>query len=128
MLCLCLQEVSGLKCVQLLSSGQALPSECVSGLVELTGNPNTSLTLTTSIISLLAQLGGAHLHSYHMYIQYIPIYTEHAPQPDCSGSFYVSITLKQELGKIFELANLIADRDRRQVSNAVKYDVTRLSR
>uniref|UniRef100_A0A3P8S7P3 Cellular inhibitor of PP2A n=1 Tax=Amphiprion percula TaxID=161767 RepID=A0A3P8S7P3_AMPPE len=52
------EEVSGLKCDQLLSSGQVLPSECVSGLVELAGNPNTSPTLTSSIISLLAQLAG----------------------------------------------------------------------
>uniref|UniRef100_A0A671X482 Cellular inhibitor of PP2A n=1 Tax=Sparus aurata TaxID=8175 RepID=A0A671X482_SPAAU len=50
------EVISGLKCDQLLSSGQVLPSECVSGLVELVGNPNTSLTLTSSIISLLAQL------------------------------------------------------------------------
>ncbi|XP_026220160.1 protein CIP2A [Anabas testudineus] len=50
------EEVSGLKCDHLLSSGQVLPSECVSGLVELAGNPNTSLALTSSIISLLAQL------------------------------------------------------------------------
>ncbi|XP_041817528.1 protein CIP2A [Chelmon rostratus] len=50
------EEVSGLRCDQLLSSGQLLPNECVSGLVELAGNPNTSLTLTSSIISLLAQL------------------------------------------------------------------------
>ncbi|XP_051249323.1 protein CIP2A [Dicentrarchus labrax] len=50
------EEVSGLKCDQLLSSGQILPSECVSGLVELAGNPNTNPTLTSSIISLLAQL------------------------------------------------------------------------
>ncbi|XP_070842405.1 protein CIP2A [Chaetodon trifascialis] len=50
------EELSGLRCGQLLSSGQPLPSECVSGLVELVGNPNTSLTLTSSIISLLAQL------------------------------------------------------------------------
>lgn len=57
-----LQEVSGLKCEQLLSSGQVLPSECVSGLVELVGNPNTSPTLSSSIISLLAQLGNIHLH------------------------------------------------------------------
>uniref|UniRef100_A0A3B5ATU8 Cell proliferation regulating inhibitor of protein phosphatase 2A n=1 Tax=Stegastes partitus TaxID=144197 RepID=A0A3B5ATU8_9TELE len=49
-------EVSGLKCDQLLSSGQVLPSECVSGLVELAGNPNTSPALTSSIVSLLAQL------------------------------------------------------------------------
>ncbi|XP_032360281.1 protein CIP2A [Etheostoma spectabile] len=50
------EEVSGLKCDQLLSSGQVLPRECVSGLVELAGNPNTSQTLTSSIISLLAKL------------------------------------------------------------------------
>ncbi|GLD54474.1 protein CIP2A isoform X1 [Lates japonicus] len=50
------EEVSGLKCDQLLSSGQVLPSECVSGLVGLAGNPNTSPALTSSIISLLAQL------------------------------------------------------------------------
>uniref|UniRef100_A0A3Q1ECV8 Cellular inhibitor of PP2A n=1 Tax=Acanthochromis polyacanthus TaxID=80966 RepID=A0A3Q1ECV8_9TELE len=50
------EEVSGLKCDRLLSSGQVLPSECVSGLVELAGNPNTSPALTSSIISLLAQL------------------------------------------------------------------------
>ncbi|XP_068565637.1 protein CIP2A [Cebidichthys violaceus] len=50
------QELSGLKCDQLLSSGQVMPRECVRGLVELSGNPNTSPTLTSSIISLLAQL------------------------------------------------------------------------
>lgn len=57
MLCVCVQEVSGLKCDQLLSSGQVLPSECVTGLLELAGNPTSSPTLTSSIISLLAQLG-----------------------------------------------------------------------
>ncbi|XP_017296063.1 protein CIP2A [Kryptolebias marmoratus] len=51
-----LQEVSGLKCDHLLSSAQVLPSECVSGLVELAGNPNTSPDLKSSIISLLAGL------------------------------------------------------------------------
>ncbi|XP_044031927.1 protein CIP2A isoform X1 [Siniperca chuatsi] len=50
------EEVSGLKCEKLLSSGHVLPRECVSGLVELAGNPNTSPTLTSSIISLLVQL------------------------------------------------------------------------
>uniref|UniRef100_A0A3Q2PEU5 Cellular inhibitor of PP2A n=1 Tax=Fundulus heteroclitus TaxID=8078 RepID=A0A3Q2PEU5_FUNHE len=51
-------EVScGLQCENLLSSGQFLPTECVSGLVELAGNPNTSPALTSAIISLLAQLG-----------------------------------------------------------------------
>uniref|UniRef100_A0AAX7VGA9 CIP2A N-terminal domain-containing protein n=1 Tax=Astatotilapia calliptera TaxID=8154 RepID=A0AAX7VGA9_ASTCA len=50
------EKLSGLKCEQLLSSAQVLPSECVSGLVELAGNPSTSPTLTSSIISLLSQL------------------------------------------------------------------------
>ncbi|XP_029934587.1 protein CIP2A [Myripristis murdjan] len=50
------EEVSGLKCDQLLSSGQVLPSECVSGLVELAGDPNSIPALTSTIISLLAQL------------------------------------------------------------------------
>ncbi|XP_035475720.2 protein CIP2A [Scophthalmus maximus] len=50
------EEVSGLKCDRLLSSGQVLPSECVSGLVELAGNHNTSPALTSAIVSLLAQL------------------------------------------------------------------------
>ncbi|CAJ1081735.1 protein CIP2A [Xyrichtys novacula] len=51
-----LEEVSRLKCDQLLTSGQVLPRDCVNGLVELAGNQNTSPTLTSSIISLLAQL------------------------------------------------------------------------
>ncbi|KAM9839334.1 protein CIP2A [Aulostomus maculatus] len=61
------EEVSGLKCDQLLSSGQVLPGECVSGLVELTGNPNTSPALTSAAISLLAQLAGddAGRHMLH---------------------------------------------------------------
>uniref|UniRef100_A0A8C3B132 Cellular inhibitor of PP2A n=1 Tax=Cyclopterus lumpus TaxID=8103 RepID=A0A8C3B132_CYCLU len=50
------EEVSALKCDQLLSSGQVMPRECVRGLVELAGNPNTSPTLTSSIVSLLSQL------------------------------------------------------------------------
>eukprot|EP00064_Thunnus_orientalis_P021937 superscaffoldBa00006982_g22108 len=49
-------EVSGLKWDQLLSSGQVLPSECVSELVELVGNLHTSPALRSSIISLLTQL------------------------------------------------------------------------
>lgn len=53
----CLQEVWGLKCEQLLTSGSALTSECVSMLVELTANPHTEPSLKSSIISLLAQLG-----------------------------------------------------------------------
>ncbi|CDQ96898.1 unnamed protein product [Oncorhynchus mykiss] len=50
------EELSGMQCVRLLSSGQVLPSECVCGLVELAGDPNTSPALTGTIISLLAQL------------------------------------------------------------------------
>lgn len=50
------EEVSDLPSEQLLSSGQALPTECVTGLVDLAGNPNTSLTLTSCVVSLLAQL------------------------------------------------------------------------
>ncbi|XP_061777336.1 protein CIP2A [Nerophis ophidion] len=50
------EEVSALKCDQLLSSGHLLPMECVCGLVELTGNPNTCPALASAIISLLAQL------------------------------------------------------------------------
>ncbi len=51
------QDVSGLKCGGVLFSGQVLPSECLSGLVEVAGDPNTSHALTGSIISLLAQFG-----------------------------------------------------------------------
>uniref|UniRef100_A0A8C7UYC3 Cellular inhibitor of PP2A n=1 Tax=Oryzias sinensis TaxID=183150 RepID=A0A8C7UYC3_9TELE len=50
------EEVWGLKCEQLLTSGSALTSECVSMLVELTANPHTEPSLKSSIISLLAQL------------------------------------------------------------------------
>uniref|UniRef100_A0AAV2L639 CIP2A N-terminal domain-containing protein n=1 Tax=Knipowitschia caucasica TaxID=637954 RepID=A0AAV2L639_KNICA len=50
------EEVSTLPSEQLLTSGQNLPSECVTGLVDLAGNPNTSLTLTSCIVSLLEQL------------------------------------------------------------------------
>ena len=53
----CFQELSGLKCDQLLSSGKMLPSECVSGLVEVAGNPNSSPVLVGTIVALLAQLG-----------------------------------------------------------------------
>uniref|UniRef100_A0A671QN53 Protein CIP2A homolog n=1 Tax=Sinocyclocheilus anshuiensis TaxID=1608454 RepID=A0A671QN53_9TELE len=41
----------------MLFSGQVLPSECLSGLMEVAGDPNTSHALTGSIISLLAQFG-----------------------------------------------------------------------
>lgn len=53
------QELSALTFGQLLSSGQVLPSECMNGLMELAANPNTSPALTSSIVSLLAQLGNA---------------------------------------------------------------------
>ncbi|KAJ3611799.1 hypothetical protein NHX12_021813 [Muraenolepis orangiensis] len=50
------EELSGLKCDQLLSSGNMLPTECVSGLVEVVGNPHSSPVLVGTIVSLLAQL------------------------------------------------------------------------
>ncbi|XP_055006719.1 protein CIP2A isoform X2 [Boleophthalmus pectinirostris] len=50
------EEVSSLPPEQLLTPSQALPTECVTGLVDLAGNPNTSLALTSSIVSLLEQL------------------------------------------------------------------------
>ncbi|XP_053715076.1 protein CIP2A [Synchiropus splendidus] len=52
------EELSGLQVDWLLSSGQVLPTECVSGLVELIGNQNTSPDLSGTIVSLLAQLAG----------------------------------------------------------------------
>uniref|UniRef100_A0A673NMW7 Protein CIP2A homolog n=1 Tax=Sinocyclocheilus rhinocerous TaxID=307959 RepID=A0A673NMW7_9TELE len=50
-----IEDVSGLKCGGVLFSGQVLPSECLSGLMEVAGDPNASHALTGSIISLLAQ-------------------------------------------------------------------------
>ncbi|XP_059390846.1 protein CIP2A homolog [Carassius carassius] len=50
-----IEDVSGLKCGGVLFSGQVLPSECLSGLMEVAGDPNTSHALTGSIISLMAQ-------------------------------------------------------------------------
>ncbi|KAG7487345.1 hypothetical protein MATL_G00022130 [Megalops atlanticus] len=52
-------DVAGLKCARLLASGQVLPSECLSGLVELVGDPNTSPALKGTIITLLAQLAAS---------------------------------------------------------------------
>ncbi|XP_077592384.1 protein CIP2A [Stigmatopora nigra] len=49
-------EVSSLKWEHLLSSGQPLPSDCVRGLVELTGNATTCPSVVAAILSLLAQL------------------------------------------------------------------------
>ncbi|XP_064188781.1 protein CIP2A isoform X6 [Anguilla rostrata] len=54
-----IDDLSGVKCGRLLVSGQVLPSECLSGLVELVGDPNTCPALTGTIISLLAQLAAA---------------------------------------------------------------------
>ncbi|KAJ8375600.1 hypothetical protein SKAU_G00061800 [Synaphobranchus kaupii] len=54
-----IDDMSGVKCGRLLVSGQVLPSECLSGLVELVGDPNTSPALTGTIISLLAQLAAS---------------------------------------------------------------------
>ncbi|XP_068603964.1 protein CIP2A [Brachionichthys hirsutus] len=64
------EEVLGLKCDQLLSSGQVLPSECVTGLLELAGNPNSNLTLTSSIISLLGQLACDHVSREILHSRY----------------------------------------------------------
>lgn len=50
-----IEDVSGLKCGGVLFSGQVLPSECLSGLMEVAGDPKTNHTLTGTIISLLAQ-------------------------------------------------------------------------
>uniref|UniRef100_A0A3B3ZN91 CIP2A N-terminal domain-containing protein n=1 Tax=Periophthalmus magnuspinnatus TaxID=409849 RepID=A0A3B3ZN91_9GOBI len=49
-------EVSTLPSEQLLTPGLSLPTECVTGLSDLAGNPNTSPALTSSIVSLLEQL------------------------------------------------------------------------
>ncbi|XP_005162765.2 protein CIP2A isoform X2 [Danio rerio] len=50
-----IEDISGLKCAGVLFSGQVLPSECLSGLMEVAGDINTSHALTGTIISLLAQ-------------------------------------------------------------------------
>ncbi|KAA0704608.1 Protein CIP2A -like protein [Triplophysa tibetana] len=50
-----IEDVSGVKCDGVLFSGQLLPSECLSGLMEVAADPNSSHTLTGTIISLLAQ-------------------------------------------------------------------------
>uniref|UniRef100_A0A4W4EIQ4 CIP2A N-terminal domain-containing protein n=1 Tax=Electrophorus electricus TaxID=8005 RepID=A0A4W4EIQ4_ELEEL len=51
-----IEELSTFKCSRVLCSGQVLPSECLSGLLEVAGDPNTSHILTGTILSLLAQL------------------------------------------------------------------------
>ncbi|KAL1006558.1 hypothetical protein UPYG_G00073790 [Umbra pygmaea] len=52
------EELSSMGCGRLLATGQVLPCECVGGLVELAGDPNTNPPLTGTIISFLAQLAG----------------------------------------------------------------------
>ncbi|XP_062841579.1 protein CIP2A [Trichomycterus rosablanca] len=51
-----IEDVSGLKCSRILTSGQVLPSECLNGLLEVAADPNTSPALTGSILALLSQL------------------------------------------------------------------------
>ncbi|KAM9436138.1 protein CIP2A isoform 2-T2 [Clarias gariepinus] len=51
-----IEDLSALKCSRILSSGQVLPSECLNGLLEVAGDPNTSPAFTGSVLSLLAQL------------------------------------------------------------------------
>ncbi|XP_029955088.1 protein CIP2A [Salarias fasciatus] len=52
------EETSALVCGPLLSSAPLLAAECVSGLVDIAGNPNSSSVLTGSIVSLLSLLAG----------------------------------------------------------------------
>lgn len=68
-----LQEFSALKCGPLLSSGQVLLTECMNGLVELAGNPVTSPTLTSTIISLLAQLGTLSVYMWQCSILHFKV-------------------------------------------------------
>ncbi|KAL2085862.1 hypothetical protein ACEWY4_019182 [Coilia grayii] len=51
-----IHDLTGLQCSKLLASGQVLPSECLSGLLEVAVDPKTSQALTSSIVSLLAKL------------------------------------------------------------------------
>ncbi|KAK0141591.1 Protein CIP2A [Merluccius polli] len=81
------EELSGLKCDQLLSSGRVLPSECVSGLVEVVGNPNSGAGLAGTVIALLAQLARDEdsremLHSsYHLTSTLASVIHQHSATP-----------------------------------------------
>ncbi|XP_068160632.1 protein CIP2A isoform X2 [Antennarius striatus] len=54
------EEVLGLQCDQLLASAEGLPSECVTRLLELAGDPNSSAPLTSCIVALLGRLELLH--------------------------------------------------------------------
>lgn len=54
-----INDLTGLQCSKLLASGQVLPSECLSGLLEVAVDPKTSHALTSTIVSLLAKLAAS---------------------------------------------------------------------
>ncbi|XP_076146180.1 protein CIP2A isoform X2 [Alosa pseudoharengus] len=51
-----INDLTGLQCSRLLASGQVLPSECLSGLLEVAIDSKTSHALSSTIVSLLAKL------------------------------------------------------------------------
>ncbi|XP_062377651.1 protein CIP2A isoform X2 [Sardina pilchardus] len=54
-----INDLTGLQCSRLLISGQVLPSECLSGLLEVAIDSKTSHALTSTIVSLLAKLAAS---------------------------------------------------------------------